>query len=219
MKQAKGGYAMDSSKRNYRYSEQVSYPPSSDGQTKLEENPKKQAKEINRKPSDRQQQQVLSALSTLQSNFSSLLQVISNRLRYDKTKEVAFDRLYQEMEELKQDQELNQLRPLYIDLILLIDRMNSIYNDKYDSETKNTELVEALQTISHEVLEILYRRGVELIVSTSNLFDAKIQQVVEVIPTTNLTEDNQIVQVIRHGFKYKEVVLRPEEVIIKKYQP
>jgi molecular chaperone GrpE (heat shock protein) len=122
------------------------------------------------------------------------------------------------MEDLKQDQEISQLRPLYIDLILLIDRMNSIYNTKLDSGCKSPELVDTLQTLSHEVLEILYRRGVELIVSTSTTFDPKIQQVVEVMPTDDPEEDNQVVEVLRHGFKYKDVVLRPEEVVVKKIQ-
>lgn len=166
---------------------------------------------------ERQQQQVLTMLNSLQQNFTSLLQVVTNRLSYDKTKEVAFDRLYKEMEELKQDQELSQLRPLYIDLILLIDRMNTIYNDKLDTGNKNPELVSILQTLSHEVLEILYRRGVELIVAPSNKFDPRIQQVVEVIPAKTPAEDGLVVHMVRHGFKYKDVVLRPEEVVIKKY--
>ena len=45
------------------------------------------------------------------------------------------------------------------------------------------------------------------------------QQVVEVIPTNNPAEDNMVVHMIRHGFKYGDVVLRPEEVVIKKYNP
>jgi len=183
------------------------------------DNPNKEAKEGGNRSMDRQHQQVLTMLSTLQQNFTSLLQVVTNRLSYDKTKEAAFDRLYKEMEELKQDQELSQMRPLYIDLILLIDRMNNIYNDKLEVGEKNPELINTLQTLSHEVLEILYRRGVELIVAPSNRFDPKIQQVVEVIPTKNPSEDNLVVHMVRHGFKYKDVVLRPEEVVIKKYQP
>ncbi|MGI6474056.1 MAG: nucleotide exchange factor GrpE [Thermoactinomyces vulgaris] len=171
------------------------------------------------KSESRSQQQVLNMLSALQQNFTSLLNVVTNRLSYDKTKEMAFDRLYKEMEELKQDQELQQLRPLYIDLILLIDRMNNIYNDQLDVGGQNPELIDILQTLSHEVLEILYRRGVELIVAPSNKFDPKIQQVVEVIPTNNPAEDNMVVHMIRHGFRYGDVVLRPEEVVIKKYNP
>jgi molecular chaperone GrpE len=166
---------------------------------------------------EHQQQRVFSMLSNLQQNLSSLLHLITNRLSYDKTKETAFDRLYQEMEELKQDQELNQLRPLYIDLILLIDRMNNIYKDKLDSGTVSPELIHILKTLSAELVEILYRRGVEPIYGTSNLFDPKMQQVVEVVPTSNSQEDGQIVEVVRHGFKYKDIILRPEDVIIKRF--
>jgi molecular chaperone GrpE len=167
---------------------------------------------------EHQQQRVFSMLSSLQQNLSSLLHLITNRLSYDKTKEAAFDRLYQEMEELKQDQALNQLRPLYIDLILLIDRMNNIYKDKLDAGMVSPELTNILKTLSAELVEILYRRGVEPIYGTSNLFDPKIQQVVEVVPTANAQEDGQIVEVVRHGFKYKEIILRPEDVIIKRFQ-
>jgi molecular chaperone GrpE len=97
--------------------------------------------------------------------------------------------------------------------------MNNIYNDQLDVGGQNPELIDILQTLSHEVLEILYRRGVELIVAPSNKFDPKIQQVVEVIPTNNPAEDNMVVHMIRHGFRYGDVVLRPEEVVIKKYNP
>ncbi|MBA4495793.1 nucleotide exchange factor GrpE [Paenactinomyces guangxiensis] len=167
------------------------------------------------KPLDRQHQQVLSMLSGLQQNFSSLLQVVTNRLSYDKTKEAAFDKLYKEMEELKQDQELNQLRPLYIDLILHFDRMESIYRHG----SVSPELTEILKTLSGELIEILYRRGVEPLYTQSDYFDPKTQQAVKVEPTSNPAEDNKIVGIVRHGFKYKEVILRPIEVVVKKYQP
>lgn len=209
---------MGSRKENHRFLEQgnqLSFPEARFGLTKKDTiNPIKETKS-----ESRSQQQMLNMLNALHQNFTSLLNVVTNRLSYDKTKEVAFDRLYKEMEELKQDQELQQLRPLYIDLILLIDRMNNIYNDQLDIGEQNPELIDILQTLSHEVLEILYRRGVELIVAPSNKFDPKIQQVVEVIPTNNPAEDNMVVHMIRHGFKYGDVVLRPEEVVIKKYNP
>lgn len=162
-----------------------------------------------------QDSQVVSMLNNLQSNFSSLVQVVSSRLSYDKTKEAAFDRLYQEMEELKQDQELNQLRPLYIDLILHFDRMESIYRHG----SVSPELTEILKTLSGELIEILYRRGVEPLYTTSDFFDPKTQKAIKVELTNNPAEDNRIVDIIRHGFRLKEMILRPTEVIIKKYQP
>jgi molecular chaperone GrpE len=177
----------------------------------------KEVKEV--KSPDRQQQQVLSFLSGLQSNFTSLVRLVEKRLSYDKTKEVAFERLYQEMDDLKQDQELAHLRPLYIDLILFHDRMESIYKDAIDSGALSPELADLLKSLNGELMEILYRRGVEPIILTSYTFDAKYQEVVKIEPTFHPSEDNQIVDIVRNGFKYKDVILRPTKVVIKKYQP
>lgn len=176
----------------------------------------KEANEI--KPVDRNQQQVLSFLSGLHSNFTSLVRLVEKRLSYDKTKEAAFERLYSEMDDMKQEQDLNQLRPLYIDLILFHDRMESIYKDAIDSGALSPELTDLLRSLNGELMEILYRRGVEPIILTSDKFDPKIQEVVRIEPTTDPNEDNLITDIVRNGFKYKDVILRPTKVVIKKYR-
>lgn len=170
------------------------------------------------KPIDRSQQQLVSFLSNLQTNFASLVHLFERRLSYDKTKEVAFDRLYQEMEELKQEQSLNELRPLYIDLILLVDRMEQIEFDLEESGVESPEVENVMVTLKHEVLEILYRRGVEQIEHTPEYFDATFQKVVDTEPTYNPSEDNLVVGIRRDGYRFHDVVLRPEEVVIKKFQ-
>lgn len=170
------------------------------------------------KPVDRSQQQLFSFLSNLQSNFSSLVHLFERRLSYDKTKEVAFDRLYQEMEELKQEQSLNELRPLYIDLILLIDRMEQIEFDLEEQGRNIPEVENILVTLRNEVLEILYRRGVEQIEHTPEYFDPTFQKVVDTEPTANPNEDNLVIGIRRDGYRFQDMVLRPEEVVIKKYQ-
>lgn len=170
------------------------------------------------KSTDKPQQQVLAFLNDLQKNFTTLVRLFEKRLAYDRTKEVAFERLYQEMDGLKQDQELNQLRPLYIDLILFHDRMENIYKDAIESGNLSPELTELLKSLNGELMEILYRRGVEPIELRSYMFDPKYQEVVKVEPTFDPEEDNLIVDIIRNGFKYKDVILRPIKVVIKKYQ-
>lgn len=170
------------------------------------------------KPLDRTQQQLFSFLSNLQSNFSSLVHLFERRLSYDKTKEMAFDRLYQEMEELKQEQTLKDLRPLYIDLILLVDRIEQIEYDLGENGMSTPEIESILETLKHEVLEILYRRGVEQIEHTPKYFDPKYQKVVDCEPTMNPDEDNLVVGIRRDGYKFNDFVLRPEEVVIRKYK-
>lgn len=170
------------------------------------------------KPLDRTQQQLYSFLSNLQSNFSSLVHLFERRMTYDKTKEAAFDRLYQEMEELKQDQTVSDLRPLYIDLILLIDRMEQIEYDLEENRMHSPEIASILDTLKHEMLEILYRRGVEQLEQTPQYFDPKYQKVVDCEVTLDPKEDNLVVGIRRDGYKCNDHVIRPEEVVIRKYQ-
>ncbi|WP_044641844.1 nucleotide exchange factor GrpE [Risungbinella massiliensis] len=210
-------------KENHRFYEQGSQlpqaPPTQQASRFMTSRERSIQKAREGKPVEqRQQQQVLSFLGNLQSNFTSLVRLVEKRLTYDRTKEVAFERLYQEMDVLKQDQELNQLRPLYIDLILFHDRMENIYKDAIDSGKVSPELTELLKSLNGELMEILYRRGVEPIILTSYNFDPKYQEVVKTEPTYDREEDNLIVDIVRNGFKYKDVILRPTKVIIKKYQ-
>ena len=67
--------------------------------------------------------QVLDALSDLATDLSSLKRTVEDRLSYDKAKEEAFDRLYADLENLKKNAAFEQIRPLYMDLILLFDRI------------------------------------------------------------------------------------------------
>lgn len=166
----------------------------------------------------RQLDQIITFLQSFSSNLSGVLRLMEHRLRDDSVKEKAFEKLYQELDELKEDKELNQLRPLYNDLILFHDRMENIYKDALESGKLSPELSELLKSLNGELMEILYRRGVEPIILTSHTFDPKYQEVVKTIPTDNRAEDNQIVDIVRNGFKYKNVIIRHTKVVIKKYQ-
>src|SRR5690606_22914644 len=110
------------------------------------------------------------------------------------------------------------LRPLYIDLILLVDRIEQIEYDLEENGMSTPEIESILETLKHEVLEILYRRGVEQIEHTPKYFDPKYQKVVDCEPTMNPDEDNLVVGIRRDGYKFNDFVLRPEEVVIRKYK-
>ena len=155
---------------------------------------------------------VESAFSALNNRINALSDLMENRLSYDKTKEVAFDRLYAELDELKSNRIQDYLRPLYMDLILLLDRIDITKK----SATEDSTFFDFLASIEEEILEILIRRDVEVIRCTDAKFNRKLQQVVEVLETNNEMENNQVAHVIRRGFKCKERILRPEEVAVHK---
>lgn len=161
--------------------------------------------------------QILASLSDFSSEISSLKTIIENRLTYDKTKEEAFERLYAELDELKRDSLFEYLRPFFFDLILLFDRIENTRQSISQNAASDKNLQDLLKTLSDELLEILYRREVEL-VETSSIFDAVLQRAVGTDPTSVEIENNQIARIVRRGFKFRERILRAEEVIVKKYR-
>jgi len=149
-----------------------------------------------------------------QSNIelSNLKQIVENRLSYDKVKEVAFERLYGELDDFKKNAFFERNRPLFIDLILLFDRLENYLHTEIDKSSQFTHL---LKSFSEELLEILCRQDIDII-SSSKTFDPTIQRAIKIEITSAKEEDNKVSEVIRKGFRYFDNIFRPEEVIIKK---
>jgi molecular chaperone GrpE len=157
-------------------------------------------------------------LSDISEQLSSLNDSINKRLSYDETKEKAFDRLYNELDQLKKNTLFDHLRPLYIDLILLYDRIENM-RQKILSSDENISIPLLLETLSEELVEILYRREIEPLKNRNLIFNPSYQQAIGVKNTDMHEEDNHIERVVRRGFGIRERILRPEEVIVKKFKP
>lgn len=164
------------------------------------------------------EQQILLNMDNIIAGVTALNQIIKERLVYDHVKEEAFDRLYVEVEEVRQERGFQQIRPLLMDLILLYDRIELGMQQLYGLEGSMPEVVQLLQSFRDELLEVLYRREVEAIVVPTATFDRTLQQAVSVQPTVVLSEHNQVVRVVRRGFRYRSRILRSEEVIISSYK-
>jgi molecular chaperone GrpE len=161
-------------------------------------------------------EQLLGTLTEISAELSALNSTIENRFRYDKVKEEAFERLYAELESVKRDSTFEAIRPLYSDLILLFDRIENTRTELSSSTSEGSNLAHLLGTLSDELLEILYRREVEVIQTDLSIFDPTVQRAIGTEPISVEAENNQVVRVVRRGFKYRDRVLRAEEVIVKK---
>ncbi len=67
------------------------------------------------------------------------------------------------------------------------------------------------------IIEVLNRLDVVMLDGDNTVLDLKLHKVVGVEPTSDPAEKNQVVRVVRPGFTWNDRVLRPTEVIIKKY--
>lgn len=152
-------------------------------------------------------------ISGLANEVALLNRTIESCLAYDNAKEEAFNRLYAELEDLKKDASFNRIRPLYIDLILLFDRIESVRQEIIPSP-----ISALLKTLGEEIVEILYRQGVEIIHTSSPSFDPTVQQAVGIQSVTDKGENNEVARMVRKGFKCGDHLLRAGEVIVKRYK-
>ena len=161
--------------------------------------------------------QIANKLDELASYVSDLNQQFSDRLSRDAAKEKAFDHLYGELETVKQNSSFERFKPLYLDLILLFDRLDRVCRVE-NTSVSGEELYNFLLTLKEELLEVLYRQGIELVSSDGNSFDATKQRAIATETTTVKAENNQLAEIVRRGFRYQNRLLRPEEVIVKKFR-
>jgi molecular chaperone GrpE len=153
-------------------------------------------------------------LVEMAADLSSLREVVQERLQYDATKDEAFRKLYIDLDHFRGQAAFVQTRPLYIDLILLVDRVESTLPAAATPETGTL-----LTTIRDELLEILARRSVEpVICAPGAAFDPHLQRAIRVEPTSLLSEHN-LTQFVRRGYHANGQLLRPEDVVVLRHSP
>jgi len=164
-------------------------------------------------------------LMSVMKDNNNLLQeikgIVQNRLEYDTVKEKAFDKLYEEMRYQKESFDMldRAVKPLLSDLLLLYDtirKFESTLNNNRSINSEDTSL--NLKYILEELMEILYRQEVIPIEeSLSETFNSKTQKATMVEHTENKEEDFIITSIVRSGFTWRDKVLRPQEVAIKRF--
>ena len=164
-------------------------------------------------------------LMSVMKDNNNLLQeikdIVQNRLEYDTVKEKAFDKLYEEMRRQKEASNLldRAVKPLLSDLLLLYDSMKKFESPLINNQSLNNE--EALQNfkfILEELMEILYRQEVIPIEKNlSEVFNSKFHKATKTENTKNKDEDFKITSIVRRGFTWRDKVLRPQEVVIKRF--
>lgn len=134
-----------------------------------------------------------------------------NRIKYDAVKERAFERLYGELDELKKNKAFEDYRALFVDLLLLYDRVQLFKKDYSDSG------FDVLDSIQEELIEILLRRDIEMIQTEEGCFDPRFQRIVKTQEVSTSDLDGKVIQILRDGFVSKFGILRPQEVIVGRY--
>jgi len=147
-----------------------------------------------------------------------------------------FEALHAELKDYK-DGFLIQtvLRPIIRDLISLYDDISEIHRQMnasiLDQDARGgvtgggVVLFESVQQMArnlehnvHFILEVLERMEVTQIPMSSGKLDKRTQRAVAVEVAEDPDEDQNVVRVLKRGFQCEDRVIRPEEVVIKKWK-
>lgn len=157
------------------------------------------------------------ALRRLAHEVGELRKMVNDRLTNDKVREKAFDQLYDELRQYKDDFLFQAEKPLLLDLLLFYDSLNWFQESLIKQEMSPDVIADSFQYLIDEFLEVLYRRDV-VPVEESTSFDRTTHKAVKITDTDDEKSDQRIAQVLKRGFIRASKQLRPEEVVIMRYR-
>lgn len=142
-----------------------------------------------------------------------------------------FDAMHEEMRGYKDGFLFETIqKPVARDLITLWDDLTATHKrireflekPLTDPDTMVREvhhLGEHVDHATHAILEILGRLDVALVDPVTQKHDRTVQKAVAVEPAADASEDGAVVKSLRPGFTWRGRIIRPEEVVIKKFRP
>lgn len=162
--------------------------------------------------------EILSSLKENTSLLYEIKEVIQGRLEYDAVKEKAIDKLNDELKFYRDNFVFQSQKGMFIDLMLLYDSLERILSFLASNEVFSKEkLAEMLEMFKEEFLEVLYRKDIAPFDEHPEYLDFKLHKTIKTVTTDEETENNKVDKIVKRGFRWNDKILRPEEVIIKKY--
>lgn len=154
-------------------------------------------------------------LADIAAQLDCLRTLFESRLSADRAKEEAFERLYEDLEVFRGQAAFQNSRPVFLELILLLDRLEAALQT--DQPSPHPQVF--LDSVKVEVAEILARRAIAPVAAPDGLFDPRLQRAVDIVETEREEHHNSIAQVVRQGYEQDGQVVRPADVIVHRYTP
>lgn len=158
------------------------------------------------------------SLAALAEQVSDLREFVQQQGRRDEIQQRAFDALYEELRQYKDDFIFQMEKPLLLDLLLFYDSLNWFQQSLVKQEMSPEVIADSFQYLIDEFLELLYRRDT-LPMDSKSTFDRETHKAIKVIYTRDRSKDYKVCQVLKRGFTRAGRILRPEEVVITRYAP
>ena len=136
----------------------------------------------------------------------------------DATKDEAFRKLYVDLEHFRGQAAFIQTRPLFIDLILLVDRIESNLRPVehgWHRRGRKPCSPRSATNCSRSWRGAAWSRWCA---RTTRAFDPHLQRAIRVEPTS-LPSEHNLTQFVRRGYQADGQLLRPEDVVVLRHTP
>jgi len=120
----------------------------------------------------------------VQEKLGDLSRLFRERLERDDVQQRAFDQLYEELRQYKEDFLFQAEKPFLLDLLLFYDSLSWFQQSVVNKEQSPESIGDSFQYLIDEFLEVLYRRDV-VPCDAQERFDMKTHKAVKVLPTDN----------------------------------
>ena len=161
---------------------------------------------------------------TSPSDYAALLEEVrqlrlafADQKQQDTIQKDAFNRLYSELEQYKEDFIFQSEKPLLLDLLLFYDSMSWFHESIVKQEMAPDAIEESFQYLMDELLELLYRRDVTPM-EPAERFHKERHRARQIVKTHLPEHHERITQVLKRGFLRSEKVLRAEDVIVARHE-
>ncbi len=156
-------------------------------------------------------------------HFAKLEQQLAAIRDSETVNQKLFDSLHQELLSYRDNFVRDSLqKPFIRDLLVLFDDLSRILaqaSTATEAETASMtpQLRDNLENTLHFLVEILHRLEVTEIEQIETV-DRTLHRVVSVEPAGTAEEDGRIVARVKRGFLWREKVLRPEEIVVRRFR-
>ncbi len=169
--------------------------------------------------------ELATGMSAVSAGVTQLQADFDTKIKYDQSKDRVIDALHSELQDLRDDLVFKIMRPLANDLVRLYDDIDQVTRQVTRRATENQAEGEDGQNSKQgarqfldDIHDILDRYGFELFQTEDESFDRQSQKVTRAESTDRAALDMKIAQRVRCGLRYGERILRPENVVVYRFQ-
>ena len=158
-------------------------------------------------------EKIAATLGEIASQNRRILECLADRATFDKARELSVETMSRELQDSRRTGVDLWKRELLLGLLLLYDNMTDCLA-RSEAEGVLAREVDWFRDI---LLETLYRQGVEPMTIEGCHLDRERHKIIRTVAANSPDEHHTVDRILKRGFLWHGAVLRPEQIVIKRY--